>query len=75
MYVLVMEGNAKGRIDPKSGQFESSSAGTGQLESLSAGMGLKRPDSSVSRTGRCNEPALSASEFVFEEKYIFNRRT
>ena len=43
MYVLVMEGNAKGRIDPKSGQFESSLAGTGQLESLSAGTGFEAP--------------------------------
>ena len=41
MYVLVMEGNAKGRIDPKSGQFKSSSTGTGQLESLSAGTGFE----------------------------------
>ena len=41
MYVLVMEGNAKGRMDPKSGQFESSSAGAGQLESISAGTGFE----------------------------------
>ena len=41
MYVLVMEGNPKGRIDPKPGQFKSSSAGTGQLESLSAGTGFE----------------------------------
>ena len=44
MYVLVMEGNAKGRMDPKSGQFESSSAGAGQLESLSAGTGFEAPE-------------------------------
>ena len=44
MYVLVMEGNAKGRMDPKSGQFESSSAGAVQLESLSAGTGFEAPE-------------------------------
>ena len=44
MYVLVMEGNAKGRMDPKSGQFELSSAGAGQLESLSAGTGFEAPE-------------------------------
>ena len=48
---VYIEGNNKGRVDPKRGQLGTPSAGTG----------LKHPDSSVSRIGRWDEPLSTAA--------------
>ena len=56
---VCIEENTESRMDPESGQLESSLAGTGQLESQSAGSVLKHPDSGVSRTGRSNKPSTA----------------